>query len=137
MAQLFEDFLPAVTTSGLATDLFEDADHYHARFEIPGVKKDAVKIELKGRVLTVTAERSLKVGDSESTRSLSRALALPETVQEDGITAKLEDGILTVSLPKQESRKPGLQLGVGERDHVERCQPPPTSAGMLVIVRWM
>ncbi len=108
MAQLFEDFLPAVTTSGLATDLFEDADYYHACFEIPGVKKDAVKIELKERVLTVTAERSLKVGDSESTRSLSRALALPETVQEDGITAKLEDGILTVSLPKQESRKPKI-----------------------------
>lgn len=108
MAQLFEDFLPAVAPGGLATDLYEDADQYHACFEIPGVTKDAVKIEFKERVLTVTAERRSKIGNSESTRTLTRALTLPEPVQEDGITAKLEDGILTVSLPKQEGRKPRI-----------------------------
>ena len=106
VAQLFEDFLPSSSANLLAADLYEDVNHYHARFEIPGVKKDAVKIELHERVLAVTVERHGKVGESETTRSSSRALALPETVQEGGITAKLEDGILTVTLPKQESRKP-------------------------------
>jgi HSP20 family protein len=106
MAQLFEDFLPANNSSNLVTDLYEDTDHFRARFELPGVKKDAVKIELHERVLTVTAERLVKAGEKESARTLSRSLALPEIVQEDGITAKLEDGILSVTLPKQESRKP-------------------------------
>lgn len=106
MAQLFEDFLPATNSSNLVTDLHEDTDHFHARFELPGVKKDAVKIELHERVLTVTAERVVKAGEKESSRTFTRSLALPEIVQEDGITAKLEDGILSVTLPKQESRKP-------------------------------
>ncbi|MCX6857450.1 MAG: Hsp20/alpha crystallin family protein [Verrucomicrobia bacterium] len=106
MAQLFEDFLPATNSSNLVTDLHEDTDHFHARFELPGVKKDAVKIELHERVLTVTAERVVKAGEKELSRTFTRSLALPEIVQEDGITAKLEDGILSVTLPKQESRKP-------------------------------
>lgn len=107
MAQLLEDFLPAVAvSSNPAADLYEDTDHYYARFEIPGIKKEAVKIELHDRVLQVSAERQVKAGATESMRTISRALALPDTVQEAGISAKLEDGILTVTLPKQESRKP-------------------------------
>jgi len=107
MAQLFEDFLPAAAvSSNPAADLYEDTDHYYARFEIPGIKKDAVKIELHDRVLQVSAERRVKIGETESMKTVSRALALPDTVQETGISAKLEDGILTVTLPKQESRKP-------------------------------
>jgi HSP20 family protein len=108
MAQLFENFLPATAPNRLPTDLYEDADHYHARFEMPGVKKDAVKIELHERVLTITADRRLQEGEAEITHTLSRALTLPDSVQEESITAKLEDGLLTVTLPKQENRKPKI-----------------------------
>ena len=107
MAQLFEDFLPAVAArSNPSADLFEDTDHYYVRFEIPGIKKEAVKIELHDRVIQISAERRVKTGVTEATKIFSRAVALPDTVQETGISAKLEDGILTVTLPKQESRKP-------------------------------
>ena len=111
VAQLLEDFFPATTspTAGrLATDLHEDAGNFYARFELPGVKKDAVKVELREGVLTVSAERRVKSGETESTYTLSRSLSLPETVNAEGISAKLEDGLLTVTLPKQKQRKPKL-----------------------------
>jgi HSP20 family protein len=111
VAQLLEDFFPATTAPAagrLATDLHEDANNFYARFELPGVKKDAVKVELREGVLTVSAERRVKTGENESAYTLSRSLSLPETVNAEGISAKLEDGLLTVTLPKQEQRKPKL-----------------------------
>jgi HSP20 family protein len=109
VAQFLEDFFPATANAfagRLATDVHEDAANYYVRFELPGVKKEAVKVEVAEGVLTVGADRTEKSGDSESTVTLSRSINLPDTVQVDGISAKLEDGILTVTLPKQEQPKP-------------------------------
>jgi len=109
VAQLLEEFFPAtanVAAGRLATDVHEDAANYYARFELPGVKKEAVKVELKEDVLTVSAERTEKSGESESTTSLSRSITLPDTVKADDISAKVEDGVLTITLPKQEQPKP-------------------------------
>lgn len=108
MGQLLGDFVPAMATGRPATDVHEDADHYYARFELPGVKKDDLKVEIHDSLLTVSAERKEKSGDQESTVSLSRSISVPEGVNGDAISARLEDGILTVSLPKQEHRKPKL-----------------------------
>jgi HSP20 family protein len=90
----------------LATDIHEDKDNYYATFEVPGVKKEDVKIELNDRLLTVTVDRKEKSGDSESSFTSTRSISVPDSVKSDGILAKLEDGILTVTLPKSEERKP-------------------------------
>jgi HSP20 family protein len=90
----------------LATDIHEDKDNYYATFEVPGVKKDDVKIELNDRLLTVTVERKEKTGESESSYSSVRSISVPDSVKSDAILARLEDGILTVTLPKSEERKP-------------------------------
>ncbi len=105
-AQLLEEFLPAQPSNYLRTDIFEDEAHYYARFEMPGIKKEAVKVDLHQGVLNVAAERSEKRGDADSSITLSRSVSLSETVQEDAINARLEDGILTVTLPKQAPHKP-------------------------------
>lgn len=106
VAQLFEEFLPSSPSARLHTDFFEDDAHFYARFEVPGVKKEAVKVELQEGVLSISAERHEKRGEMDSSHTLSRSIALPEAIHEDAISAKLEDGILTVTLPKQEPRKP-------------------------------
>jgi len=90
----------------LATDIHEDKDNYYASFEVPGVKKDDVKIELNDRMLTVTVDRREKSGESESSFTSTRSISVPDSVKPEGILAKLEDGILTVTLPKSEERKP-------------------------------
>src|SRR6187401_703809 len=48
----------------LATDIHEDKDNYYATFEVPGVKKEDVKIELNNRLLTVIVDRKEKTGES-------------------------------------------------------------------------
>lgn len=92
-------------TDRLAVDVHEDKDNYYATFEVPGVKKEDVKIELNNGLLTVTAEKREKNGENESSFSMSRSVSVPEGVNTDAISAKLEDGILNLTLPKAEHRK--------------------------------
>lgn len=102
----WDKLLGSAENATLAADVHEDQENYYARFEMPGVKKEDVKIELKQNLLTVTAERKEKSGEEESSFSLSRSISVPDTVKADAIGARLEDGILTVTLPKAEERKP-------------------------------
>lgn len=100
------EVFPGVTGDKLAVDVHEDKDAYHASFEMPGVKKENVKIELNNGMLTVTAEKREKNGESESSYTLSRSVSVPEGVNVEAIAAKLEDGILNLTLPKAEHKKP-------------------------------
>lgn len=100
------EVLPNVSGDRLAVDVHEDKDNYFATFEVPGVKKEDVKIELNNGLLTVSAERREKSGDQESSFSMTRSVSVPEGVNVEGIGAKLENGILNVTLPKAEHRKP-------------------------------
>lgn len=108
LGNLFDvaNFFGSNAPARLATDVYEDADNFYARFEVPGVKKEDVKLELHDRLLTVSAEKREKSGDAEQSYSLTRSVSVPDSVAEDRISAKLEDGLLTVTLPKQEHRKP-------------------------------
>lgn len=90
----------------LAVDVHEDDEHYYARFEMPGLKKEDVKVELHDGMLTVSGEKKTKTDDGERSYTLSRSVSVPDGVRQDAIAAKLEDGILTVTLPKPEDRKP-------------------------------
>ena len=73
---------------------------------MPGVKKEDVKIDLNNGLLSVTVEKRQKSESGEQTSTASRSLSVPESVSADKVGAKLEDGVLTVTLPKQEDRKP-------------------------------
>ena len=94
--------VPSTDSGRLATDVYEDDEQYYVRFELPGVKKGDLRVELEGELLTVSAEASSEC----EKRSAKRAIRLPEGVDGEKITAKLEDGVLTVSLGKAEAIKP-------------------------------
>ncbi len=89
----------------IVADLYEDEDNYYARVELPGVKKKEVGVSLDERLLTIGYERK---SDQEGGESVSghRSLTVPEGVDADKVSAKLEDGVLTVTLPKAEQVKP-------------------------------
>lgn len=109
LGQLFNNLsevLPNATGDRLAVDVHEDKDNYFASFEVPGVKKEDVKIELNNGLLTVSAEKREKNGDKETSFSMTRSVSVPEDVHAETISAKLENGILNVTLPKAEHRKP-------------------------------
>ena len=103
---VFDSYLGNAQPARLATDVYEDASNFYTRFEIPGVKKEDVKVELNQHLLTVSVEKREKNGDAEQSFSLNRTVSVPDSVEPDKIGAKLEDGILTITLPKQEQRKP-------------------------------
>ena len=98
---------PLVADGGIAADLYEDEDHYYARVDMPGVKKDQVELSLDDSLLSIGFERQSAAGDEhQESVAFSRSLTVPDGIDAENVSAKLEDGVLTVSLPKAEERKP-------------------------------
>jgi len=89
------------------------AEAYEVRVELPGVSKSGVKLDLEENILTIRGERNTTV--PEGMKALHRELSplsyllrlrLNTPVVEDQMSAKLEDGVLTVRLPLKEVAKP-------------------------------
>lgn len=97
--------LNSLAASEIPADLYEDDANLYARFELPGFKKSELAIGLENSVLTLSAERKAEKQDEEEL-SLSRSLTLPDGIEAEKVSAKYEDGILTVTLPKTPERKP-------------------------------
>lgn len=100
--------LGAAAEAPLEAGLYEDDEHYYARVELPGFKKKEVKVELNDGTLVVACERKTvnEDGEEKSDVVFRRAMNVPEGINVGKVAAKLEDGILTVTLPKAEERKP-------------------------------
>jgi HSP20 family protein len=107
LAPLFDLGRANDTASGrVESRVWEVEGSYVAEFEVPGVKKEDVKLEVQDRSLSLTATRKDRLPGSDRTFTLTRRLTLPRTVAVDKIAAQLEDGILTVTLPKVEDAQP-------------------------------
>ncbi len=84
-------------------DLYEDAEAYHLRIDLPGLPKDAIQLSVERGELTIKAARS---DESQSRTAVRQTISLPEDVDADAISARAENGVLTVRLPKQEAHRP-------------------------------
>lgn len=104
--RLFEaalaDFAAPAFTPRFPVDLYEDRDNTYLRAALPGVSREAISIEMVDGYLTVGATRK----QGEESFNLTRSIAIPEAVQADKVSATYENGVLTVTLPKQEQAKP-------------------------------
>ncbi len=87
-------------------DVEETDDAYVVELELPGVKKSDIDISVEDRRLSVTGERKEKERTGvlrRKTRTVGRfvyEIRLPEPVDEDGVSATLADGVLTIRVPK-------------------------------------
>ena len=97
-----------------AFDLYEDQDKLTVRAELPGLKKDQIKLTLKDDVLTVSGERKQETDAQKSDHirrervfgAFERSVTLPYPVNQSAISAAYEDGVLTITLPKADEAKP-------------------------------
>lgn len=89
-------------------ELSEDKSNFYAKFDIPGVKKEDVKVEMDGGQLTVSAERREEKRNEDkknfyseiSYGSFERSFTLPAAVDEKKIEATFDNGVLTLVMPK-------------------------------------
>jgi HSP20 family protein len=95
------------------TDVYETEDALTVVMEVPGVVREDVAIELKGDVLRVEGRIDFaKYGGLEPVYTeynvghWTRSFALPDKVDQERIGAQLEDGVLTLTLPKTAEARP-------------------------------
>ncbi len=95
-------------------DIFEEDDKFVIKAEIPEVKKEDISINLENNVLTIKGERKLEKEDKKENYHraerfygmFQRSFTLPGTVDQEKIKANLENGVLTLEIPKKEEVKP-------------------------------
>lgn len=108
--RLFNVDPDAVALRSPALDVSETDTAYTLQLDLPGVAKEAVKINIEGRKVTIDAEQTRAADLAEGVQQLhreravtrfSRSIALPKEVTQADSTAKLENGVLTLTLIKR------------------------------------
>ena len=108
------DFFDSSTHKSIPeVNVKENKDEFKIEVAAPGLAKNDFKIDINNNVLTISSEREVKnVDENEkfirrefSYSSFQRSFSLPETVNQDKISANHKDGILTISIPKREEAK--------------------------------
>ena len=102
------------TTKSPAMDIAEHENELIVTAELPGVKKDQVKVTFENGILTVDGQRKPNEPPKDvqvllnemRVRDFSRSIRINVEVDVNNITAELEDGILSVTLTKMEAAKP-------------------------------
>lgn len=106
-----------------ACDIEEEKDHYLLSVDLPGVSKDAVKLELHENQLLISGERSETKKQEAEGRYYSerrygkfeRAFRLPEGIDSSRVEAHHENGVLRVYVPKAEVKKPKqIEISTGK-----------------------
>ena len=118
-------------------DVNEGKDHYMVSFDMPGVNKEDIKIDVQENNLTISGERkSSKEQNDEGMYyrertygKFERTFVLPKSIDVDRIEAHYENGVLNVALPKAESAKPrAIPIQTGQDGLFSRLLGPKKEA---------
>lgn len=105
-------------------DISETKEHYLVSFDMPGVKKDEIKIEVQGNTLLIAGERQREIKESNTEVTVRRERAygkfertfeLPKSIDTNKIEAHFDNGVLNIALPKADAaRGRSVQIQSGE-----------------------
>ncbi len=112
--RLFETGLPEFNRGSrfgaFPVDIYQDGDAVNVRAELPGFRKEDLRVNVADDTLTITGRLTTadaKDKDAPKTETtVERAIALPENLNYDKVAAAYENGVLTVTLPKRDEVKP-------------------------------
>ena len=85
--------------SKMKCDIYEKDNTYHVEMDLPGFKKEEIKVECNKGNLVITAEKSENTEDKDEDKKYLRRVYLGD-IKEDAIEAKFDNGTLSISIPK-------------------------------------
>lgn len=108
----FNDFFCDVLGKDMKTNISDDGDTYVVTSEIPGVAKENIKIDLEDNTLTINVNKTAQKENKKnyivkeiSETTYSRSFYLDDA-DENNVSAKLDNGILTIKVGKVKEVKP-------------------------------
>jgi HSP20 family protein len=108
------DWPSARTPDDMKLDVIENDKEYQVKAEIPGARKEDIRVNVEGNYVTISAEvkeekKETRKEDGERVLlqelrygSVSRGFTLPQDVDGSKTSARFENGVLSISLPKRE-----------------------------------
>ncbi len=123
-SQVFDSFMdeffntPSMMMSGgsIQADVYEDEDNVMVDLKAPGFKKEDIEIDIEGDMLTVSGKITEEKEEEKEKKkyymkeireeSFSRTLTLPTKVDSENSKAKVENGMIKITLPKLPESKP-------------------------------
>jgi HSP20 family protein len=119
-------------------DLVETGDHYVLRADLPGLTEEDVNIELLDNVLTISGERKAEHEQQQegyyrlerAFGGFSRSLSLPDGVDAGAVQAQFSHGVLEITIPKPEQKKPRqvqIKLGTGAGEKAKTIESAETT----------
>jgi HSP20 family protein len=118
MDRLFRDFSggtePFFSRAFPAVNITEDAENFYVRGELPGIKSEDLDVSVVEGGLLIRGERKLATEDKQANYHrrereagfFRRMIALPARVDSAKVSAKVKNGVFTITLPKAEEAKP-------------------------------
>ena len=107
-SRFYEDMLDTFETGkGMNCDIYEKDGMYHLEMDVPGFKKDEIKIECHKGTITISAKKEFEHKDHEGKKfirrerhynSMSRSFYLGD-IDDEQIHATMEDGTLKITVP--------------------------------------
>lgn len=107
-------------SEAMALDLVDRGDEFVATVNLPGFSKDEIDVQIADRTLHVEGEREAETTGEEGRylrrerehRHLSRSVRLPEAVDAEDVSATMESGVLTITIPKAEPAEAGRKIDI-------------------------
>jgi HSP20 family protein len=102
-------------------DLRDAGDHYAIRLDMPGADKSSIKVNVEGRLVTISGERTALSESSSSDKVLrsernlarfERTVQLPGPVKAASVDAKYDNGVLTLNVPKADQTAASTQVPI-------------------------
>ncbi|WP_159577582.1 Hsp20/alpha crystallin family protein [Microbacterium sp. 8M] len=98
--------------SVMPMDAWREGDVFHVEFDLPGVDRESIDLDVERNVVTVKAERPIRASDADMLAAerargvFSRQLVLGDNLDTGKITANYDDGVLSLQIPVAEEAKP-------------------------------
>ncbi len=103
-------------------DLRDQGDHYEVLMDLPGADKAEIEVKVEGQTLVISGKRDEQIEEKDKSGTLIRSerhsgrfhrtIPLPGPVKNEAVEARLENGVLTVKLPKAAETAPANRIDV-------------------------